>query len=137
MSAECCRKFQSITRGPWANAWTEVLRKISVADTDEDKDRALLWLSFLSQGLLRKPTRGGRPGRQQVAYRLNILVAGDCGALVELWLRDKEKTVADRTRRGRQRRDELVESERERKQLEVNRGEKYCASFSLEWCLKQ
>ena len=69
-----CRMLQEVPeqhKGAWANAWTEVLRKISVVNTDEDKDRALLWLSFLSQGLLRKPTRGGRAGRRQVAYRFN------------------------------------------------------------------
>ena len=74
-------------KGAWANAWTEVLRKVNDAETDEDKDRALLWLSFLSQGLLRKPTRGGRAGRRQVAHRFNSLIAGDWGALVELWLK--------------------------------------------------
>jgi hypothetical protein len=34
--------------GAWANAWTEVLRKISVAETDEDKASAILWLSFIA-----------------------------------------------------------------------------------------
>ena len=88
-----------------------MLRKINEAETDEDRDRAFLWLSFLSQGLLRKPTRGGRAGRRQVAHRFNCLVAGEWGSLVELWLRDKEKTAADRVGRERRRREEMVEAE--------------------------
>jgi hypothetical protein len=110
-----CSMLQEVPeqhKGAWANAWTEVLRKVHDAETDEEKDGALQWLSFLSQGQLRKPTRGGRAGKRQVALRFNSLIAGDWGALVELWLKDKEKTVADRTWRERQRREEMVEAER-------------------------
>ena len=51
------------------------------------------------------------------------LLLGIGGALVELWHKDKEKTIADRAGRERQRREELVQAERERKQLEVQRRE--------------
>ena len=62
-------------------------------------------------------------GRRQVAHRFNCLVAGEWGSLVELWLRDKEKTAADRVGRERRRREEMVEAEREGKELEVQRRE--------------
>ena len=50
-------------KGAWPNAWMEILSRIRDAENDAEKDRALLWLSFLPQALQRKPTRGGRAGR--------------------------------------------------------------------------
>ena len=47
-------------------------------------NRALMWLLFLPQALLRQPKRGGKAGRN-----LTALVKGDWGKLVTLWERDK------------------------------------------------
>ena len=50
-------------KGAWAQAWGER------AETELETTRALMWLGFLAQALLRKPTRGGRAGRREVAKR--------------------------------------------------------------------
>ena len=74
-----------------------ILQKLHAANTDLEIDQALEWFCFLPQALLRKPCRGGRAGRGQVARRFNTLSQGDWGGLVEIWERDREKL-----RRGRE-----------------------------------
>ena len=69
------------------------------ASTEEETTRALLWLGFLPQALQRKPTRGGKVGRAQVAHRYNCLIDQDWGALVELWERDTRKRSDSRGER--------------------------------------
>ena len=51
----------------------------------------MLWLGFLPQGLLRRPTRGGKVGRAQVAYRFTCVTNSNWGGLVESWERDAKK----------------------------------------------
>ena len=48
--------------------------------TEEQKDQALMWMMFLPQALLRRPSRGKRAGRGQVNNRLQ---QGDWRALVD------------------------------------------------------
>ena len=57
----------------WAKADVYVLRRWKTAKTERETIRALSWLGFLSQGLLRKTTRGGKVGQAQVAYRFNCI----------------------------------------------------------------
>ena len=76
-------------RSIWAWAWSFILEKIQTAATSKELDRALMWLLFLPQGLLRQPKRGGKSGRNLTAQRFNSLVKGDWGKLVTLWERDK------------------------------------------------
>ena len=53
--------------------------------------RALKWLCFLPQALLRKPSRGGKSGRGLIVKRFNAVVVEDWGKLVTLWQKDVEK----------------------------------------------
>ena len=47
-------------------AWEEVLRRWEGAVTEVQKDQALMWMMFLPQALLRRPSRGKRAGGGQV-----------------------------------------------------------------------
>ena len=64
-------------KGAWAGAWVEVLGRWERAETEEERDLALMWLGFLPQALLRRPTRGGRAGRREVAKRFLCTNQGD------------------------------------------------------------
>ena len=94
----------------------------SNTNTEEEKMLALSWFLFLSQGLLRRPTRGGQVGRKEVASRFNAVTREDWGTLVELWERDKAIVSANRERRRRRRRNEPEtgrEAEQEKRRREV------------------
>ena len=79
-------------KSAWARGYGAVLRRWREAATEQERDTALLWLGFLPQALLRKSVgRGGRKGRDQVAYRFTCLIEGNWWSLVELWERDREK----------------------------------------------
>ena len=78
-------------KGAWCTAWNESLSKWKEATSDEEADTALLWMGFWAQGLQRKPSRGGRQGRVEVASRYECVVQGDWAGLVERWERDKLK----------------------------------------------
>ena len=87
-------------KGTWTCAYSQVLRRWRDATTVVEITRALLWLGFLPQALLRKPSHGGqsgRTGRVQVARRFNVLTEGDWGKLVEMFETDMER-VAGRAR---------------------------------------
>ena len=106
----------------WTGAFSRVMRRWKAANTEEKKVLALSWFLFLSQGLLRRPTRGGRAGRKEVAARFNAVTREDWGTLVELWERDKANVLANRERRRRRRRNEPVpgrEAEQEKRRREV------------------
>ena len=76
----------------------------------EEKDRALMWLGFLPQCLQRKPTRGSKIGRAQVAHRYHCYSQGDWGSLVILWERDRNGLLRKkRTNRRQQDKDEQQE----------------------------
>ena len=75
----------------FAKGFAVILRRWEAAATPEERDLALLWLGFFPQCLQRRPTRGGKVGRAQIAYRYNLLQNEDWGGLVELWERDEEK----------------------------------------------
>ena len=92
-------------KGAWCTAWSESLRKWKDASSDHDRDTALMWLSFWAQGLQRKPSRGGRQGRVELASRYNCVIEGDWAGVVERWQRDKqkreEKFASKRDRQGK------------------------------------
>ena len=67
----------------WRAAFVAVIRRWSEAVSEEEEERALKWLLFLPQALLRNPRRGGKRGRNAVASRFSALSAGDWGSLVE------------------------------------------------------
>ena len=80
---------------PCASAWEELLKRLDEATTEEQKSQALMWIIFLPQALLRKPTgRKGREGRGQVRKRFRCLQHRDWGALVELQQKDLLKLTS-------------------------------------------
>ena len=85
-------------KGAWAAAWGQVLTRWEGAESEEARDTALIWLGFLNQALLRRPTRGGPAGRKQVAKRFKCVNHGDWGSLVTMWLKD-EQSSRERQRR--------------------------------------
>ena len=89
----------------WAEAVAEVMRRRERAISDLETRLALCWMLFLPQALLRRPSRGGRAGRQQVAKRFACLSRGDWGSLIDLWEKDlnilKERNERRRRRGGR------------------------------------
>ena len=93
-------------KGAWCSAWSTSLRKWKEATSTHDKDTALMWISFWAQGLQRKPSRGGRQGRVELASRYNCVVEEDWTGLVERWQRDKskreEKSASRRDRQDRE-----------------------------------
>ena len=82
----------------WAAAWEEVLQRREQAGTEQQINNALMWMMFLPQALLRKPTRGGRAGRGQVCKRFQALQSGDWGALVAMQESDLVKLQAWRAK---------------------------------------
>ena len=80
-------------------AWGEVLTRWEGAETEQERDRALMWLGFLSQALLRKPVRGGRAGRREVAKRFECVNHGDWGNIVDMWSRDQRVRIQRGERR--------------------------------------
>ena len=49
------------------------------AESEIEINRTLMWLCFLSQGLLREAESGGRQARGLVTKRFNFLSTGDWG----------------------------------------------------------
>ena len=60
----------------------------STAETEVEKERALKWICFLPQALLRVPRRGGKAGKGAVNKRFSAIAKGDWGLLVSLWESD-------------------------------------------------
>ena len=63
-------------KGAWAGAYTEVLTRWKNASSVEESDRALLWLGFLPQLLIRKPNRGGRKEKWHIATSVSLKETG-------------------------------------------------------------
>ena len=83
-------------RQAWTWAWGEVLDRVQIAQEGRQLDRALMWLCFLPQALLRQARGGGRQGRGAVTMRFNALsVDGNWGLLVTLWEKDMRKLMQD------------------------------------------
>ena len=85
----------------WVEAVAKVLRKWREATSNEEITIALSWFLFLPQALLRKPARGGRAGRKEVARRFNYLARGDWGTIIEMWEKDKTEQTAEKEKRRR------------------------------------
>jgi len=79
----------------WVAAMAEVLRRWKASTTEEETTVTLSWFLFLAQSLLRRPSRGGRAGRKEVARRFTCTTKGDWGSLVEIWERGKEHLKQD------------------------------------------
>ena len=88
----------------WTQAWAVVLRREAEAETSLAKERALKWLCFLSQGLLRTPRRGAKAGRGAIAKRFRAVVQGDWGSLVTMWQSDVARAEEREQRRAGRRR---------------------------------
>ena len=71
----------------------------------------------MPQALQTKPARGGRAGRQQVAYRYKCLTTLDWAALVAAWEKDRVADSIWREERGRRRRERIVREDRERNEM--------------------
>ena len=93
-------------KGAWCTAWSESLRRWKESTTEHPRETAMLWMSFWAQGLQRKPSRGGRQGRVEVASRYNCVLEEDWAGLIDRWERDKlkrdEKFAARRSRPNKQ-----------------------------------
>ena len=117
----CCPMLQQVDTqhsSAWARAHGYVLRRWQEATTEEEVDRALMWLGFLPQALQRKSVgRGGKNGRNQIKYRYHCVVEGDWGGIVAAWERDREK-LEERPRRERVETEEEAEA---RTSLEVKK----------------
>ena len=94
----------------WVWAWGQVLHRLHAAEGELETNRALMWLCFLPQALLREAQRGGRQGRGLVAKRFNTVSRGDWGTLVELWERDRRAAIT-RGEQTRNNREESVQAE--------------------------
>ena len=110
-------------KGAWAGAYVEVLTRWRNATCEDERDRTLLWLGFLPQLLQRKPSRGGRKGRAEVAYRYKCVCDGNWGELVNIWERDRKKVQLWRLDSASRRREELAEEDREGRELAKLRQE--------------
>ena len=77
-------------RAVWAWAWGVVVARANNATTEEEKDRALKWLLFLPQALLRSSDKGGQVGRGIVAKRFNLLANRCWGGLVSMLETDRQ-----------------------------------------------
>ena len=84
----------------WTHAWATVLRREVEAESDLAKERALKWMAFLSQGLLRTPRRGAKAGRGAVAKRFLAVSQGEWGNLVTMWQSDVAKAREREQRRA-------------------------------------
>jgi hypothetical protein len=102
-------------------AWSKVLEKEAAAETELARERALKWLCFLPQGLLRTARRGGDSGKGAVHQRFAALARGDWSKLVDMWKSDVQKSREQDERRGSTRRTRLqvqeIENKRETKEL--------------------
>jgi hypothetical protein len=109
----CCPMLQQVDTqhsSAWARAHGYVLRRWQEATTEEEVDRALMWLGFLSQALQWKPVgRGGKNGRNQVKFRYHCVVEGDWGGIVAAWEQDREK-LEETPRRDREETEEEKEA---------------------------
>ena len=94
-------------KGVWVWAAAEVLRRLHLAETEEEVARALMWWCFLPQALLRKPqARGGAAGRGVVAKRFNSLgQEGNWGKIVEMWELDRERERMSREKKQKPRKE--------------------------------
>ena len=73
--------------------------RVNSASTEETKDRALKWLLFLPQALLRSSSQEGEAGRGLVAKRFNPLANRRWGDLVARVEADRQRRVEDRGHR--------------------------------------
>ena len=78
-------------KGAWCTAWKESLVMYKNAKTTFEANTALMWMSFWPQGLLRKPIRGGRHGRSEIASRFHAVIDGNWEFLIDKWERDSKK----------------------------------------------
>ena len=106
-------------KGAWCVAWVESLKRWKTATTDYEKETALLWISFWAQGLQRKPSRGGRQGRVEVANRYSCVLEEDWPGLVDRWMRDKQKR--EEKFEARKRRPDKKNAESEQRELSKQR----------------
>ena len=84
----------------------ESLTRWSDAQSEQDKTTALLWMGFWAQGLQRKPHRGGRQGRTEVAFRYSCVQEGNWIALIDMWERDLERRTESLEKMKERRRSE-------------------------------
>ena len=83
-------------------------------------ERGLKWFLSLSQMLLRKPRRGGKSGRGDVARRFNCLARNqDWGALLSLWEKDRRQMREEEGQESRGRKKETEEQVVNRKRRKV------------------
>ena len=108
---ECPSQYKA----SWAWAWGQILENEAAAESELDKERALKWICFLPQALLRSPNRGGKSGRGAVNKRFSALARGDWEAIVSIWESDvrSAKKKDERRRGARQTRRETQQNDKE------------------------
>ena len=100
-------------KGAWCTAWKESLSRWKDASAEYDRETALLWMSFWAQGLQRKPSRGGRQGRVEVANRYKCVLEADWAGLIERWERDVNKRAQKVEARNQAKGDQEVKEAKE------------------------
>ena len=87
-------------RVKWTRALATILRRVLVAESEEEINRGLKWFLASAQVFFREPKRGGKKGQSngQIALRFDCLTRGDWGSLVTQLVSDK----AVQTGTGRQ-----------------------------------
>ena len=137
LSAEACILCPFLTmeevpfqhEAGWRKAWETVLQRWEDSISELEETRALKWLLFLPQALLRHSRRGGRKGRAAVAARFNSLAVNNWGRLVEVWKEDLRHDVDRAARRVERGHGAAVQGERDRQKLQrevlalINKGQ--------------
>ena len=88
----------------WASAVDRVFTAIAGAEGGLDLERGLKWFLILPTVIFRQGRRGGKAGKGQLSQRVNRLVEGDWGGLLELLEKDcRMLEREDRRNRNRRR----------------------------------
>ena len=91
-----------VYREIWAAAVAKVIRAIDTAEEGRQLERGLKWLLILPKAVFRQGKRGGKAGKGLVSKRMNCLVKGDWGELLNLLETDcKQAKLEDKKRKAK------------------------------------
>jgi hypothetical protein len=80
----------------WKDVWNVAHEITKTVVTEVDKERALEWIPWMSQGLLHAPTRGGKNGTRkfkEIAGRFVLWKQRDMEGLIKLWQQARIKAA--------------------------------------------
>ena len=105
-------------REVWAAALDKIFRKINEASEGIELERGLKWLLIIPKAVFRQSKRGGKAGKGLIAKRINCLVKGDWGGLLNLLESDcKQVKIESKRVKGKAHEEvrEEIELEKKRK----------------------